>query len=831
MPCEQDFDPCEACVDCVEPVTCDDINYSDDGCPETVALRCVQYTGNALPCINVLKLDSGDTILTKLNAKICQMDIPIVITNTDHTISIVQSGYNSTTIVLNTVLSTTSGNILSKNSTGLYAIDQDLVTTDTSTIDFTTSGTRNHLLTASVKISSDAGNFISAHANGIYSTLILTTTGSSGASTLVASTLNVPTYSLAGLGGVPLSRLITINGSAQDLSADRTWTIAITGTANRITISGGTGLTPTVDIASTYIGQTSITTVGTITTGVWQATPIANAYIANSSITVNAGTGLSGGGTVALGGTITLTNTGVLSTIAGTGISVSNATGNVTISCTITQYTDALARAAISLTTSGSSGASTYNTSTGVFNIPVYSAAGLGAVPITRILTINGTAQDLSVDRTWSVGTVTSINGTAGAGISISGGPITTSGSLTIANTGVLSNIAGTGISVSGATGNVTIANIAPDQTVVLSNGAGISVTGSYPNFTIATTITQYTDALARGAISLTTVGTSGAATYSSSTGVLNIPSYAAGTGTVTSINLTASTGISVSGGPITTSGSITVTNTAPDQTVVLTNGTGINVTGTYPNFIVATTITQYTDSLARAAISLTTTGTSGASTYNNTSGVLNVPTYTLAGLGGVPTGRTLTINGTAFDLSADRSWSVGTVTSVGATAGTGISIGGSPVTTSGSITITNTAPDQVVALTAGTNISITGTYPNFTINSTAAGSQSLQDVCNIGNTTTTNITANAFFETSDKRLKTLILDNPLFNVSDIKAKYYLKGGVKELGYYAQDFEDILPSAVRTAKEGNLMLSYREVFVAKITALENKIKELEARLA
>ena len=43
-----------------------------------------------------------------------------------------------------------------------------------------------------------------------------------------------------------------------------------------------------------------------------------------------------------------------------------------------------------------------------------------------------------------------------------------------------------------------------------------------------------------------------------------------------------------------------------------------------------------YTDARARAAISLTTTGSSGASTYNSTTGVLNVPTYTLAGLGGI---------------------------------------------------------------------------------------------------------------------------------------------------------------------------------------------------
>jgi hypothetical protein len=60
-----------------------------------------------------------------------------------------------------------------------------------------------------------------------------------------------------------------------------------------------------------------------------------------------------------------------------------------------------------------------------------------------------------------------------------------------------------------------------------------------------------------------------------------------------------------------------------------------------------------------------------------------------------------------------------GTVTSVAATAGTGISISGSPITSSGTLTITNTAPDQTVVLTEGSNVTITGTYPNFTIAST----------------------------------------------------------------------------------------------------------------
>ena len=127
-----------------------------------------------------------------------------------------------------------------------------------------------------------------------------------------------------------------------------------------------------------------------------------------------------------------------------------------------------------------------------------------------------------------------------------------------------------------------------------------------------------------------------------------------------------------------------------PNSYIALTNlsaGAGISYNNT--TGVIASTITQYTDALARAAISLTTTGTSGAATYNSTTGVLNVPQYAPDLSGYVPTNRTLTINGTAYDLSANRSWSVGTVTSVGLSSATsGVTIGSTPITTSGTITL-----------------------------------------------------------------------------------------------------------------------------------------------
>jgi hypothetical protein len=69
-------------------------------------------------------------------------------------------------------------------------------------------------------------------------------------------------------------------------------TFSVTGTANRISVSG-TG----VDIASTYVGQNSITTLGTVSTGTWNGSVIGSTY---------GGTGVNNGSsTITLGGNLT----------------------------------------------------------------------------------------------------------------------------------------------------------------------------------------------------------------------------------------------------------------------------------------------------------------------------------------------------------------------------------------------------------------------------------------------------------------------------------------------------------------------------------------------
>jgi hypothetical protein len=93
------------------------------------------------------------------------------------------------------------------------------------------------------------------------------------------------------------------------------------------------------------------------------------------------------------------------------------------------------------------------------------------------------------------------------------------------------------------------------------------------------------------------------------------------------------------------------------------------------------------------------------------------------------------------------------------------------------------------------------------------------------------SVTATSFFESSDATIKTLVQDNyQAKGIDSVVAKLYIKNGKQELGYYAQDLEGVLPSAVSKGSNGLLNLSYREVHTAKIAYLEQQIKELRNEL-
>jgi hypothetical protein len=138
----------------------------------------------------------------------------------------------------------------------------------------------------------------------------------------------------------------------------------------------------------------------------------------------------------------------------------------------------------------------------------------------------------------------------------------------------------------------------------------------------------------------------------------------------------------------------------------------------------------------------------------------------------------------------------------------------------------------QNTVLIGNTN---TGGYLDFRTNcnseSTASGSISLRLNSNATAEFYSSVTATAFFESSDATIKTLITDNyQTKGIESVVAKLYTKNGKEELGYYAQDVQGILPSAVSKGTDGLLSLSYREVHTAKIARLEKELEELKAKL-
>lgn len=210
----------------------------------------------------------------------------------------------------------------------------------------------------SVALGTDtSGDYVASLVAG--TNITLTNNSGEGATPTIALTNN--SITIAGqstsLGGTITAATIgnaigAFSGSSQ-VSHDST-----TGySANRhvdhtaVSITAGSGLTGGGDISTTR--TISIANLGV--TDAMLAGSISNAKLTNSSVTVTAGTGMSGGGAVSLGGSITLTNAGVTSNVAGTGISVSGATGAVTI--TNTGVTSNVAGTGVSV--SGATGAVT----------------------------------------------------------------------------------------------------------------------------------------------------------------------------------------------------------------------------------------------------------------------------------------------------------------------------------------------------------------------------------------------------------------------------------------------------------------------------------------
>lgn len=408
---------------------------------------------------------------------------------------------------------------------------------------------------------------------------------------------------------------------------------------------------------------------------------------------------------------------------------------------------------------------------------------------------------------------------------------------LQIVNSANFSTLAGSGNVIAGGTNAGTLTKI--------TIGAGLTLTGGV-----------LTSTGTGGGLTLTTIGTSGAATYNSTTGVLNIPIYSSGAGAVRSVFGRTGAVVAVAGDyntDLVTEGTTNLyyTNTRARLAFSANVGSALtynNATGRYTLLAADSGTAGYLTAADWNAFNnkQNSFGTGTASqflrgdlvwaappipflselpdvTYVGTPTNGQVLTYRFGewrnenAAGGVPTSRTLTINGVGYDLSADRSWSVGTVTSVSAS---------SPLSSSG-----GTNPTITISA-AGTSSSGFLTSIDWnTFNNKVSTAQLANYLPLTGGTLSGTLTAPGFFESSDKRLKKQIEANYApKNIQDIQTYLYQKDGKIEVGYYAQDVSEIMPYAVAEGKDGFLAVAYNQVLVAKVQYLENKLKQLEHEL-
>ena len=148
-------------------------------------------------------------------------------------------------------------------------------------------------------------------------------------------------------------------------------TLDVVGTADRITVN-----TDSVDIASTYVGQTSITTLGTVGTGTWQGTVIAGEY---------GGTGVNNSGkTITLGGSLTTSgaHTTTLTTTANTNVTLPTTGTLATLAGTESLSNKTITSSSFSGTTLAASGAVTFTSATDA------SALGTAAVVLSGGLSV-----------------------------------------------------------------------------------------------------------------------------------------------------------------------------------------------------------------------------------------------------------------------------------------------------------------------------------------------------------------------------------------------------------------------------------------------------------
>lgn len=208
-------------------------------------------------------------------------------------------------------------------------------------------------------------------------------------------------------------------------------------------------------------------------------------------------------------------------------------------------------------------------------------------------------------------------------------------------------------------------------------------------------------------------------------------------------------------------------------------------------------------------------------------SGIISVSTNYQTPLNGTgfvkASGTTITYDNTSYYPASNPNGytnNTGTVTSVGVSSGIGLTVGSSPVTTSGTISIGATT-DNIRIGSLGVGVAASGTSGRIDASGDIVG-----------------------YSSSDIRLKkdVFVIDNALDILSKIRGVSYVWDeqskdvhgySGKDYGVIAQDVEKVLPEMVQHRENGYLAVRYERligVLVAAINEQTERIKYLESKI-
>lgn len=435
--------------------------------------------------------------------------------------------------------------------------------------------------------------------------------------TLTGTTFSITSPIATTLGGTGMS---TVGSANQVLGVNTGGT-----TLEYKTITAGSAISVTPSAGAITIANTGVTSnvagTGVSVSGATGAVTITNTGVTSAAGTANQITASASTGAVTLSIPSTFTAPGYARITTALYDSINNAvsaagtTQGTATALTVSHnvVTSVAANAGVVLPTPAFGGwkITIYNRGANAVSVYPQSGASIdaGAANAPIILPVNQAVTVAAASTTqWFTATQAEV---AGSGISVTNGV----GTITIANTGVTSNVAGSGISVSGATGAVTITNTgvtsitgtanqitasASTGAVTLSLPSSISVTGA----TISgLTANSFIYSGTGGALTATAaptngqilVGSTGAAPVAAAlTGGTGI-SITNGAGSitvnntgVTSVGLSLPAMFSVTGSPVTTTGTLSATLASQSQNLVFAGPTSGSAAPTFRGLVYA---------------------------------------------------------------------------------------------------------------------------------------------------------------------------------------------------------------------------------------------------